>query len=194
MQEVAATTYTAEDLLTLPDGGERYELVAGDLRKMTPAGGPHGAITGSLFIALGQYVEAQRLGQLFTESTGFILRRDPDTVRCPDVAFVREDQLPAEGLAPGFLPVAPDLAVEVVSPSDTVYEVSQKVDEYLGAGVRSVWVVNPGNRTVTVYEPGGAARVLGEGDELDGGELVPGFRYPVARLFVRLRRRAAGGR
>lgn len=183
------TLYTADDLIKLPENGVRYELVEGQLRTMAPTGGPHGAITTNLLIALGRFVEDHGLGQLFSESTGFLLMRNPDTVRCPDIGFVRADRLPPDGIPPGFIALAPDLAVEVISPSDTIYDIDEKVTEYLQAGARAVWVVNPSSRTATVYEPGSVPRILAEQDELDGGEVVPGFRYPIAKLFEGVRTR-----
>jgi Uma2 family endonuclease len=181
--------YTAEDLIKMPDTGLRYELVEGELRTMTPTGGAHGVVAGNLLGVLFQHVQAHALGKLFTEATGFQLKRNPDTVRCPDVGFVRADRLPPEGIGPGFLQLAPDLAVEVVSPSDTVSELGEKVDEYAAAGVRVVWIVDPANRTVTIHETGRSVRILREGDVLDGGDVVPGFRYEVAGLFAGVRRR-----
>ena len=181
--------HTAADLLKLPENGMRYELVEGELRAMTPASGAHGLVTGRLFLALGQHVQTHGLGELFTEATGFQLRRDPDTVRCSDIAFVRAERLPPEGLGPGFLELAPDLAVEVVSPSDTVSELGEKVEEYARAGVRAIWVVDPTNRTVTTHEAGHTVRLLRENDVLDGGEVVPGFQYRVAALFAGVRRK-----
>ncbi len=184
-----AVVYTAADLIKMPEHEVRYELVAGELRTMTPTGGAHGVVTGNLFGALFQHVQAAALGRLFTEATGFQLRRDPDTVRCPDVAFVRADRLPSEGLGPTFLDLAPDLTVEVMSPSDTVSAVGEKIEEYLAAGVRAIWIVDPANRTVTVHEAGQAVRILREGDVLDGGEVVPGFQSPVAGVFAGVRRK-----
>src|SRR5918912_2237261 len=129
--------YTADDLLRIPErDGVRYELVNGELKTMTPTGGAHGVIVAELTAALIQHVRAHRLGRIFGESTGFVLRRNPDTVRTPDVAFVAADRLPAT-VPVGYLELAPDLAIGVVSPSDTVAEVGRKVEEYVRAGVRS---------------------------------------------------------
>jgi Uma2 family endonuclease len=178
------TLYTAADLLKMPENRVRYELVEGELRTTTPASGALGLVTGRLFGELFQHVRAQALGELFTEATGFQLRRNPDTVRAPDIAFVRAERLPPEGIGPGFLELAPDLAVEVVSPSDTVSELGEKVGEYLDVGVRAIWVVDPANRTVTTHEAGRNVRLLREDDMLEGGAVVPGFQYSVAALFA----------
>ncbi len=184
---MAATQYTADDLIKLPENGARYELVEGQLRTMTPTGGPYGATIINLVLALGPFIEERGLGRLFSESTGFLLKRNPDTVRCPDIGFVRAARLPPDGIPPGFIPFAPDLAVEVVSPSDTIYEVDEKVTEYLRAGACAVWVANPSSRTVTVHEPVGAARILLEQDALDGGDVLPGFQYLIRKMFAGVR-------
>ena len=178
--------YTADDLSRMPErDGVRYELVDGAFKVMTPAGGAHGAIVVELTIALGQHVRAHRLGRVSGEGTGFLLRRDPDTVCAPDVAFVAAGRLPVPVPA-GYLQVAPDLAAEVVSPNDTVAEVGRKIEEYLVAGVRSIWVVDPSNRTLTVHTPGRGVVVLRELDTVEGDDTVPGFRCSVAELFAAL--------
>ena len=180
----SAIRYTADDLLRMPErDGVRYELVNGELKTMTPTGGAHGVIVAELTTALHQHARAHRLGRVFGESTGFVLRRDPDTVRAPGVSFVAAERLPA-AVPAGYLHLAPDLAVEVVSPSDTVTELGRKVEEYVRAGVRSIWVVDPSNRTVTVHTPDRGVTVLRESDALDGGEIIPGFRYSITELFA----------
>lgn len=185
----ARARYTATDLLGMPERDVRYELVAGELRVTTPASGAHGLVVGRVFLALGRHVHDRSLGALFTEATGFQLRQDPDTVRCPDVAFVRAERLPEDGLGPGFMQLAPDLAVEVTSPDDRPTESGEKVKEYLEVGVRAVWVVDPSSRTVTVHQAGRVPRLLHERDALDGGEVVPGFHLEVRELFVGVRAR-----
>lgn len=174
---------TAEQALDWPDPDTRFELVAGVVQPMTPAGGPHGVINVNLLCVLGGHVRAHRLGALFSPDTGFVLRRGPDTVRCPDVAFVAAERLPPGGVRRGFPELAPDLAVEVRSPTDRTRASRAKIAEYLDVGVRLVWAIDPAARTVTVHTPDGAARRLGEGDTLDGGDVVPGFRCAVAELF-----------
>lgn len=174
---------TAEELETLPSGRERYELVRGELITMTPAGFDHGAIVVNVTLALGQHVRANELGIVLGSETGFRLASDPDTIRAPDVAFVRRDRLPASGRPAGYWAGAPDLAVEVLSPSDTVFEVEDKVANWLTAGAASVWVVNPKSRTVTVHREGVEPRRLSERDTLDGEEVVQGFTLPVTEVF-----------
>jgi Uma2 family endonuclease len=177
------TLLTAKDLLSLPDPDLPHELVRGVLRRVMPAAGSHGLVVGEATVILGQHVRAQGLGRLFTEATGFILARDPDTLLCPDIAFIASERLAAALLGQPFPELAPDLVVEVLSPSDRRAAVQAKVGEYLAAGVRAVWVLDPATRTVRVHPRGGTERLLSEHDVLDGGHVVPGFRCPVAMLF-----------
>ena len=179
-----ADLVTAEQLLHWPDPDARLELVAGVVHHMTPAGAGHGMIGVRLIVLLDGHVRPRALGAVFGPDTGFWLRRDPDTVRAPDVAFVAAHRLPPRGVSMhGFLELAPDLAVEIRSPRDRTRGSQSKVAEYLDAGVRQVWVVDPPTRSVTLHAPGIAARRLAEHEELDGGEVVPGLRAPVAALF-----------
>ena len=166
------------------DGFHRYELVEGRLITMTPAGGLHGRLIVRLTTALDTFVEEHDLGAVFAADTGFHLARTPDTVRAPDISFVTKERVLDVGLTTGFWPGPPDLAGEVVSPSDSMAEVQSKAQEYLRKGVRLVWVVLPEKRAVAVYRPGAPSETLSEHDVLDGGEVVPGFRYPLARLFA----------
>ena len=176
--ERATRLLTADDLLTLPDDGMRHELVDGALRVYPPPGARHGHTHGAVFALLRAHVTAHGLGETFVE-TGFVLKRDPDVVRAPDVSFLRADRVPVDGLPDGYIDGPPDLAVEVISPSDTLYEVEDKIAQYLAAGTRLAWVVNPRRRTVAVHAPGAPVHVLGGDDTLDGGDVVPGFRCAV---------------
>lgn len=173
---------TAEELWLLPGDGNRRELVRGVVREMPPAGGEHGGLTSNLEIALGAYVKAHRLGRVFAAETGFVLGRDPDTVRAPDCAFVTRERVPVP-LPKEFLSLAPDLAIEVVSPSDTAEDVNEKVAEWLKAGVRLVWVVHPRTRTVIMHHSLREATTLYENDTLSGEGVVPGFEMPVRDIF-----------
>lgn len=150
---------------------------------MAPSGFEHGFTTVKVTIPIGQFVQAHQLGIALGAETGFIIRTNPDTVRAPDVAFVAAARVPSGGLPSGFWPGAPDLVVEIVSPSDTLPAVRDKVQEWLDAGVRLVWVVNPKRRSVTEYAPKSQPRVLGVGDTLDGGAVLPGFMLAVADIF-----------
>ncbi len=168
----------------MPDDGHRYELVAGELRKMTPAGWRHGTVAGHLHALLGPHVIAEGLGQVLGADPGFLLARDPDTVRAPDIAFIRKERLEGDLPEEAFWPGSPDLAVEVVSPGDTTGEVDEKVGSWLEGGARMVWLVNPKWRSVTVYRSATDIRTLTENDELDGGDVVPGFRCRVGEIFA----------
>ena len=140
--KVTNQPFTAEALLALDDGF-RYELVRGELRKMSPAGSNHGYLAGNLSAELRNHVRAYKLGKVYAAGTGFKLEADPDTVRAPDVAFVSQERLERTGPVTGYWPGAPDLAAEVVSPSNTYSGVEEKVSEWLNHGTRLVLVVNP---------------------------------------------------
>jgi len=180
------TRVTAEQLLSMPDDGCRYELVAGELRKMTPASWRHGTVAGYLHILLGAHVSERSLGRVLSAETGFLIARDPDTVRAPDIAFIRKERLEGDLPEEAFWPGAPDLAVEVVSPGDRTGEVDEKVRSWLDAGAGMVWVVNPQWRSVTVYRSATDIKTLTENDDLDGGDVVPGFRCRVGEIFANL--------
>lgn len=174
---------TAEQLLHIPDDGFRYELVEGVLRHMSPAGHEHGRIVLNLSAPLHQHVRAQRLGAVYAAETGFKLRSNPDTVRAPDLAFVRQERVEAARGAEGYWPGAPDLAVEVISPGDLYTEVEEKVIAWLDAGTRLVLVVNPRHRIVTVYRSLSDVTVLTEGETLDGADVIPGWVLAVREIF-----------
>lgn len=178
------TLTTADELFMMPDDGFRYELVRGEIRRMPPAGSEHGAVIMNIGTPLDQFVKANGLGVVFGAETGFKIASEPDTVRAPDLAFVRRERIPEEGIPRGFWPGAPDLAVEVVSPGDTYTEVEEKVHDWLNAGTRMVLVLNPRTRTVAVYTSHTDVVRLTESDTLDGGEVLPGFTCRVAELFI----------
>ncbi len=180
----AAKKITAEDLLRLPDDGFRYELVKGELRKMAPAGKRHGVLAMEVGWRLAQHVKTHKLGEVCAAETGFQLTSNPDTVRAPDVAFISRQRLEEVGEVEGYWPGAPDLAVEVISPSDTYTEVLAKVLTWLDAGTRMVVVVNPRQQAVTVYRSRTAITILGKNDTLDGNDVVPGWTFPIEDLFV----------
>lgn len=183
----AEKTMTADELLRMPDDGWRYELVRGELRKMSPPGSQHGAIAQDLAWRLAQFVKQHDLGQVFAAETGFLISRDPDTVRAPDAAFVNKSQLDRFGLPVAYFPEAPALAVEVVSPDDTAEEVDSKIRCWLSAGTLLAWVVYPGGRTITVYRSLDDIRVLTEADTLSGENVVPGFECQVSEIFSSIR-------
>ncbi len=168
----------------MPDDGFRYELVQGELRRMNPAGNVHGRVAMSFAWRLAQYVDENRLGTVYAAETGFRLATDPDTVRAPDVAFVSRVRLEAVGEVEGFWPEAPDLAIEVVSPGDSYSDVEQKVFDWLDAGTKMVVVINPRQRSATVYKSPSDIAALAETDVLAGGDVVPGFELAVREIFT----------
>jgi Uma2 family endonuclease len=174
---------TADELLRLPRGRARHELVRGELRTMPPTGFEHGEETADISASLVMHVRAHQLGRVVTGEPGFRLTTNPDTVRAPDVAFVRRERLPARVARRGYFDGAPDLAVEVISPIDLYTEVDEKVAEWLEHGTRLVFVVNPRRRTVAVHGNDGSVRVLGIEDTLDGEDVVPGWTLPIRDIF-----------
>lgn len=182
--DVVRRQVTAEELLRMPDDGFRYELVRGELRKMTPAGNVHGRVAMNVGISLGSHVKTHDLGAVYAAETGFKLAGNPDTVRAPDVAFVNWERLEEVGETEGYWPGAPDLAVEVISPGDSYVEVDEKVFDWLEAGTKMVVVVNPRKCSATVYQSLTDIVVLTETDVLDGGDVVPGFRLAVREIFA----------
>jgi Uma2 family endonuclease len=177
------TNLTADDLWRMPDDGMRHELIRGELTMMTPAGGGHGKIAMRLGSRLERHVEAKHLGEVVAAETGFIIARNPDTLRAPDAAFISKEHVPAGGLPDGFIPLAPDIAVEVMSPSDSVLDVEEKIEQWLTAGTAMVWVVNPRGRMVTVHRSGRDPRILRGDDRLEGEDVCPGFSVKISELF-----------
>jgi Uma2 family endonuclease len=173
---------TAEELLDLGDIGS-CELLRGELVMMSPASFNHGWIAGNIYEGLKSFVKPRRLGIIATAEAGFIIERNPDTVRAPDVSFIRAERIPSEGV-PGFFPGAPDLAVEVLSPSDRSAEVTAKVQQWLTAGCATVWVVDPRTSSVTAHRRGVEGKTFFEADTLICENLLPGFSLPVVEIFT----------
>ncbi len=183
---------TAEELAAWSGRAGRSELVKGVYVAMSPGSGGHGAVGATAGYWIMDHVRRHRAGRVYAAKTGFILFRNPDTVRAPDAAFLRFPRADHPLDQQGFIEGPPDLAVEVVSPNDTAREVAAKVNDYLKAGTPLVWVIRPAERTVTVHRSLSGAdgtggtdeeRVLGEGDVLDGGDVLPGFAVAVGRFF-----------
>jgi Uma2 family endonuclease len=173
---------TVEEFARIPDDDHRYELVEGRVIRMSPPGSRHAVLATRLARLLDQHVEEQGLGVVMS-SGGFHLASGPDTVREPDVAFVRAERIPASGVPDGFWPGPADLAVEIRSPGDRRSEITAKVNEYLARGVRLIWVVDPKARTITVHRPDQPQVILEQNATLDGGTVVPGFSCPLEHIF-----------
>jgi Uma2 family endonuclease len=183
MPHAAVQTLDADAFfaLSLPDA--RAELVRGEVVRLTPAGGEHGVIALRIGARLLAFVEAHDLGAVCAAETGFLVARDPDTVRAPDAAFVSRERMAGGPPPRRFWPFAPDLAVEVVSPSERAEEVQERVRDWFTGGVRRLWLVYPGLRTVHVFRSPSEVRILGRGETLEGEDVLPGFACPVAEIF-----------
>jgi Uma2 family endonuclease len=182
---------TVDEFVDLPEvPGKRFELVNGELFEVTTPSPLHNLIVFLMAKLIDAVVVERRLGYTFTDSVGYTLRREPGTVRIPDVSFVSHARLPEGGLTGPLLPIAPDLAVEVASPSDRLNEMRLKVRDYLDAGSRMVWVVLPELQMILVYLADAPVRELGSDDMLDGGDVLPGFQVRVGQLFAIERRPA----
>ena len=176
---------TADEFLVWPDEpGMRQELIRGEVVTMSLSGGRHGEVASEIGCLLGNYIEDEALGESYAAETGFIIERDPDTVRGADVAFVRTDRLAAIAKPEKHIPFAPDLAVEVIDIDDRRDEVEAKVQTWLRAGSLLVWSVDPESRTVVVYRPGAEPVTLREDQQIDAGDVIPGFRCLVADFFA----------
>jgi Uma2 family endonuclease len=178
---VATRQVTVEEFAEMPLQGV-WELVDGEPIELSPAAGRSGWISGNLFALLASHVRQSQLGWAFPPETGFILFDDRQTVRSPDAAVVLGDRLAAP--PDNFIPLAPDLAVEVLSPSDRMADALAKIAMYLDAGVQLVWLVDPASQSVTIFRPDAIPTRLGVGDTLDGGDVLPGFSVPVAEIFA----------
>jgi Uma2 family endonuclease len=179
-----ATLVTADELLVMPTGmGKRYELVLGELRVMSPSGWRHGQVVSNLSTLLHSYIRDHDFGRGFGAETGFLLTRNPDTVRAPDFAFIAKKNIPKDDPSEAFWPGAPDLAVEVLSPGDTTREVNEKVDAWLSAGSAAVWIIDPLGETVAIHRSRTDIQIRTVGETLEGGSVVPGFSCPVDELF-----------
>ena len=177
---------TAQEFAVHSAAAWASELVCGEIRMMAPASGAHGAVAGAIFASVSAFVEERKLGVCFPDNTGFALPGVENTVRSPDMAFVRGDRLPADGLGGGFVEVSPDLVVEVLSPTETASDLEDKLRDYCAAGTTLVWVIDPVKRRAVVRAADAPVRWLGVDDALDGGSVLPGFSIPVSGLFVRL--------
>ena len=173
---------TAQELWLMPGDGKRRELVRGEVIETMPPGGLHGSVVSRLLGRLQPWSDGGPGGYVGVEA-GFVLARDPDVVRGPDVSYVRAERIPETGIPEAFWELTPDLAVEVVSPGDRAAEVREKVREYLAAGTSLVWEVYPTTREVVGHGPDGTARTYVGEDRLEDAEVLPGFSCTVSGLF-----------
>jgi len=173
---------TADELIALPPGKHRYELVKGELLTMSPSGEEHGAVAVNMAALLWQFVKENDLGVVYAAETGFKLESDPDTVLAPDVAFISKDRVGRR--SKGYRLGAPDLVVEVLSPSDHKKKVERKTAQWLELGAKTVWLVDPDSRTVEVHTANLETTVFQENEELVDHDLVSGFRVRVSDIFA----------
>jgi Uma2 family endonuclease len=188
MIQSPAKTYTVEefwDYVHLPENaGRRLELVNGEILEMVPTGGEHGEITFDFSLMIGNFVKKNKLGRLTAAETGYILGIRPDgkpDVRAPDIGFVSLERAP-EPFESQYIPLIPDLAVEVVSPGDKAKDIREKIQDYLLAGIRLIWVLYPSIKTITVYYRG-TVRDLSQNDILSGEDVLPGFEAKISDIF-----------
>jgi Uma2 family endonuclease len=184
--ETAERLMTADELLALPDAGsEQYELVKGRLIRLCPASAYSSIVAGNVLIDMGTFVRQHGHGVCFGADAGFKLSSDPDTVRSPDVSFVRTEHVPEGGIPRrGYWEGAPDLAVEVLSPSNRPSEMYRRIADLLDAGTRLIWMIDPERRTATIIRSSGVNLTIDEDGVLDGEDVLPGFRLSLRDVLV----------
>lgn len=181
--DTRARSVTADDLLRM-DPDAPFELIEGVLHDVSPSEFRSSAIASGLHVEVGHHCKVHGLGYVTGEGGGYRLSRDPDTVVAPDIGFVARHRLPDGFDIEGFAPFAPDLAVEVLSPTDRRPDVLRKIELYLRAGVRLVWIVDPRLKTVAVHRADGSVSLLDFAGSLGGEDVLPGFSLPVAHIFA----------
>lgn len=177
---------TSDELLIMPNSRWGYELVRGKLKKYMPAGNLHGIIASKIGRIIGNFVDENDLGVVVAAETGFKIFQNPDTVRAPDSAFIGKEKLAKHGITEKFFPDAPDLAVEVVSPSDKKKDIEEKIQDYLAAGVKLIWTIYPQKQIVVVHRQSKVVSILFETDEFEGEDVLPNFHFPLEKLFENL--------
>jgi len=185
MPTVETMPVTAEEYKLLPDptDGTRLELVAGEVLAMPRPTWEHGEIAGNIFMTIKVFLKQKPIGRVTVEG-GVLTERDPDTVRGPDVSFMSKERMPLSERMNKFADQTPDLCVEVLSESNTRRQLNDKIKEYFFTGARMVWVVDPDERSITVYREPDRGSLLKEAATLDGGDVLPGFECKVADLFA----------
>lgn len=180
----ATKLMTAEDLWEMPEvPGKQFELVNGELVEMPTASHYHNLIVFLIGRLIDAFATERNLGYTFVDGVSFVLRRNPDDVRGPDVSFLARNRVISLEMLRKPWEGAPDLAVKIISPSDRAVDINEKIRAYQAAGTRLIWVVWPDTKSVTTYDVGGSISDLQAGDVLDGGEVLPGFTVTVGRLF-----------
>ncbi len=175
--------YTAEEFAAMQRDGWRAELIKGEVVAMPAAFTDHGRTAMRLSALAAVYVLDHQLGETYTAETGFLISRNPDTVRAPDFSFIQASRVTISVLGPSWGGVIPDLVAEVISSSDRANEIDQKVQMWLKAGVRVVWVAWPQTHIIQVYNPQAPVQLLRDGDVLSGGTVIPGFSVALSRIF-----------
>lgn len=178
------TLMTADELLKMPEDGYRYELIQGELKKMSPGGEKHGAAIAKFTGYLAFHVYENELGTVCGAETGYKIKENPDDVKAPDISFTSKNTIQEDSLIDEYSTIAPDMVVEVTSPSDYPKKVQEKVDIWLAFGVSLVVIINPLTRTVTLHRINSVV-TLTENDVLDLSDIVPGFSYPVSKLLLK---------
>ncbi len=177
-------TYTAEDMLNHPEWG-RCELVRGKVVSVCLPNRKHGRLSAKLISKLDSFVEERALGLVFTES-GVVVENDPDTVRGPDIYFVRAEHCPVGDTLEGYTELPPDLCVEIVSPRDQPLKLREKIAEYLKFGVKLIWIIDPMTHQARIYRLDGSTDIIPASGVLSGEDVLPGFELPLAELFAAL--------
>jgi len=180
---VTTTLVTAIDLARMGARGERFELIRGELKEMSPVGDDHALVVTNCARHFGNFIDEAQLGRLYTGDPGIFLERNPDTVRAPDLAFVRAERLPLPPSESSFIALIPDAILEVVSPYDKMQELDEKIAAFLARRALVALKINPRPRTVTIYRTGQPPVVLRDTDDLVIEDVFPGLRLPIARLF-----------
>jgi len=173
---------TSEDLLKISHKG-RYELIEGVVNKMSPSGEKHGFIASKIGFIVSKYVYENKLGITTGAETGYKLSENPDTVKAPDLAFKSSEKVIQGGIADNYSSVMPELVVEVNSPSDSYVQVMKKVNLWISAGVKQVWVIDSEDKAVAVYDSEGRCKIFDTDQYLTGGEILPGFKCNVREIF-----------
>lgn len=175
---------TAVELEEMPDNGFRYDLLRGELLQMSPAGREHGRIANEFARVLSNFVVENNLGEVYASETGFVLETDPDTVLAPDVSFVRRERISEIKMVKGFIPLAPDLAVEVISPSDRPKKVEEKITTWLDAGTGVVVVLDPRKLIARVHRLTAETQSYSISDTLELPDVVPGWSVKLSTIFI----------